>query len=70
MEKQKTSLEEFLEKGEIVYLERHISRVETKLADTRTARDHYATEAQEMLDTLTILKKLRERYGRDNPPSD
>ena len=66
----RTTLDDYLDRGELVYLDRHITRLESQVAEYRASRDYYATLAQEQFDTLTILKKLQAQYGRDNNTSD
>ena len=68
--KERNPLKEYLDRGEVVYLDRHITRLESQVAEYRASRDYYATLAQEQFDTLTILKKLQAQYGRDNNTSD
>lgn len=59
-----SDLDEYIDKGEIVFLDRHISDVETRLAESKDAQSQIAQYVYDLSNTVDLLKKIRDFYVR------
>lgn len=59
-----SDLDEYIEKGEIVFLERHITELESRLAESKDAKSQISQYVYDLGNTITTLKKIMEFYVR------
>ncbi len=59
-----SELDEFIERGEIVFLERHIDDLESRLSEIRNAKSQISQSVYDLENTLGLLKKILEFYVR------
>ena len=59
-----SSLEDYIEHGEIVFLEKHISDLETRLSESMTAKSQVSQYVHDLTATVDLLKKILDFYVR------
>ena len=59
-----SSLDDYIERGEIVFLERHITELESRLAESKDAQGQIAQYVHDLTNTVKLLKKVQEFYVR------
>ena len=55
---------DYIDKGEIVFLDRHITDLESKLCESREAQGQILKYVHELGNTIELLKKVRDFYVR------
>lgn len=59
-----SNLDDYIEKGEIVFLERHLSELESRLAESKDAQSQISQYVYDLTNTVELLKKIRDFYVR------
>ena len=59
-----SNLDEYIDKEEIVFLDRHVTDLESRLAEAKDAQSQMAQYVYDLTNTVQLLKKIRDFYVR------
>ena len=59
-----SDLDDYIEQGEIVFLDRHITELESRLAESQDAKSQVSKYVYDLGNTVELLKKVRDFYVR------
>ena len=55
--------EEYLERGDIIFLDKHISEIEARILDAKDSLNHLSMHIYELNNTISNLNKIRDVYN-------